>query len=713
MSQAARSEQVRSGARDGVVVDLSGGGSLDAHDPDADWGFDRQVPADVLLEILTTADAVHPRGVRIRGARIVGGLAWDWQRLAVPLELIDCVIDEQIVLDHAQLAGLTLIRCRVAGLSGNGLNSSSSLTFRDCDFAGSVLLSEARVQGGVFAPGSTIRGDRHRDGEPVAFWATRLQITGALALENGFTAHGSVILLGARIGSDLYLSGGRFLNPGADALKTADAEISGSVTLGEGFESVGRLFLSRTQVAGNFTCDGARLDGAGADALKADRIEIRGGLFMRQGFRASGRIRLLGARIGGSLECTDGSFDSAGGEDSIWAGGAQIEGSVLLRGDFRSLGRVRLVDAQIGGSLVGDGAALVNPAGQALRAVNLRVAGDVRLGSAASARAFGAEGEISFDGARIGGSVACLSGTFVNPGGTALDFANADIRGSLWLRTGIDGALRLVRASVGGDLSCRTGSVSGDLVARGMSVAGSFGLGEGPVPPRSLDLRRARVGQLDDDESAWPGQDRLLIEGFSYERLTARAPRSPQARISWIRRQPGYAPEPYQQLAAVYRRSGEYAEATLVAIAQQDDLRRRGDLSRPARAWNWFLGRSIGHGYRPGRAAWALLALYVVTFVSVWLGARSDAFIQVGNTAPQPTVTASRCGDAYPCFIPAAYTLENITPILNLHQAENWQPRSSTAPERLLRDWLYLSIVIGYGGTTLLVAGLSGLARSA
>lgn len=148
-------------------------------------------------------------------------------------------------------------------------------------------------------------------------------------------------------------------------------------------------------------------------------------------------------------------------------------------------------------------------------------------------------------------------------------------------------------------------------------------------------------------------------------------------------------------------------------VRAKDDLLARGDLTRPARDWSWFLGRSIGHGYRPARAAWALLILYLVTLASVWLGARADGFIQVGDIAPQPSVTASHCGDAYPCLSAPAYALENITPILNLHQAENWQPKSSTPAEWVLRDWLYLTTVVGYAGTTLLAAGLSGLARSA
>ena len=688
-------DQVLAGARAGTVVDLSA-------------NVDRQIPAEVLLKVLTAEPELHPRGVRILGARITGEMAWDWQQLAAPLELVDCTVDQPIILDHAQIAGLSLIRCQVPGLSAEQVISSSTLRFDGSVFSGTVVLRGASISGELRAVGTSIQSDRDRNGVPIALYATGIRITGALNLSAGFAAHGTSRLLGAQIGGNLLATGGRFVNPGADALQLADSDIAGSIILGQGFESEGKLFLSRATVRGNVSCDGAHLNGAGDDAMSADRIEIRGGLFMRTGFRASGRIHLVNSRIGGNLDCTDGIFDADQSADAIWAGGARIEGSVLLRGGFRSQGRVRLVDAQIGGSLVCDGATMAHPGGQAIRAVNLAVAGAVNL------QGFQAVGEIFFPSARIGGTVSCYGATFSNPDGTALDFANAEIQGNLWLSEGMaaHGLVRLVRTVVTGDASCLRSTFHGRFVARGMTVGGGLTWRELGVPlPEAIDLLRARVAILDDDEASWPDQGGLAIDGFSYDRFGDRAPRSPHWRITWIRRQHHYTPEPYQQLASVYRRNGQTAEATIVAMAQQDDLRRRGELNAPAKAWNWFLGRTIGHGYRPARAAWGLLLLYAVTLASITLGGRSDAFIQVGNTAPQTSVTSAHCGPAYPCFSPPAYTLENITPILNLHQAENWAPRSSSTTGSLLRDWLYLSTILGYATTTLLAAALSGLLR--
>lgn len=808
------SESLLAGARSGTVVEFQNS---------------EQISAEFLLDILTgrTAVQTHSRGVRIRGARVIGELEWDWQRLPVPFELVDCVIDSAINLDHAQVAGLSLIRCRLPGLSAEQMTCASTLKLVGSRISGTVLLRDAVINGAVLASDAVVQGqidDVDHAGGRVAVLGTRMQVTGALVLD-GFTAEGALLLSGARIGGNLLCSGGRFLNPDADALEALDAEVAGSVLLTEGFTARGRVLFDRSTIGGDVECSGGTLDGGMVEgkarpAFSGSRMEIGGGLFLRQGFSATGPVHLFGAQIGGSWDCGGATFVNPSGAETIWASGARIQGSVYFEAGFISAGSIRMRGAQIGGNLSCGGGRFINPGGVAFRAVNLTVEGDLLLSGTLAVATCTAEGEVSFVGARIGGLVQSRGGTFTNPGGVALAFADAEIAGNVHLDkdfqargevrlagariggqlncagagfsnpasaadpgaialnlVGIDvndsvllhrgfraeGQVRLNRARIGGllecgggefrnpggfslfarairigagalfgigfvaegsvristaqitgDLDCRRGVFTEDFVAAGSVVSGSFRWQQLAVPPAgNVDLRRARVGELDDDLASWPTGGRLWLAGFSYDRLSDRAPRSPADRVEWIRRQRGYTPEPYQQLAAVYRSNGQIAEATTVAIAQQDDLLARGDLTRPARAWTWFLGRSLGHGYRPGRAAWALLALYIVTVASVWLGARSDAFIQVGDTAPQPTVTASRCADAYPCLSVPAYALENITPILNLHQAENWHPKSSTTTEWILRDWLYLSTVIGYAGTTLLAAGLSGLARSA
>jgi hypothetical protein len=822
------SAAVLAGARTGAVVRFANADAdrLDrtALDDDADWGPERQIPAEFLLDVLTgrTAVQLHSRGLRIRGARVVGDLDWDWQRLPVPLELVDCVLDSPINLDHAQVAGLSLIGCRLPGLSAEQLTCASTLKLVGSVITGTVKLRDAVISGAVLASGAVIRGqvdEVDRAGVRVAMLATRMQVTGALVLD-GFSAEGALLLSGARIGGNLLCSGGRFLNPDGDALEALDAEVAGSVILTDGFTADGRVLFDRSRISGDFDCGGGTFGSRVTEAFSGSRMDVGGGLFLRRGFSATGPVHLFGAQIGGSWDCSRATFVNPSGRETIWASGARIQGSVYFEAGFVSRGSIRMRGAQINGNLSCGGGRFVNPGEVAFRAVNLIVEGDLLLGVTSAGAGVIAEGEVNFVGARIGGLVQCRGADVSNPGGYALTFGEAEITGNVELTNGFravgevrlagarigghltcrdgtfrnpasaadpgaialnlvgidvndsillhrgfraegqvrlnrariggllecsggefrnpggyslfaraarvgagvllgvgfvaEGSVRLSTAQITGDLDCRSGTFTEDFHAAGSVISGSFRWRQLAVPPTgSIDLRLTRVGELDDDLASWPTGGTVWLAGFSYDRLSDRAPRSPADRVEWIRRQRGYTPEPYQQLAAVYRSNGQVSEATTVAIAQQDDLLARGDLTRPARAWTWFLGRSIGHGYRPGRAAWALLALYLVTLVSVWLGARSDGFIQVGDTAPQPSVTASRCADAYPCLSVPAYALENITPILNLHQAENWQPKSSTPAEWILRDWLYLSTVVGYAGTTLLAAALSGLARSA
>jgi hypothetical protein len=714
-------EKLFDGARTGLVVDLSGGEACDAVHDVVPWGADRQVPAQLLLDVLTGSRpdlAVHPRGVRLRGARIVGAVEWDWQRLAVPLELVDCVVDAAINLDHAQIAGLSLIRCRLPGLSAEQLISSSTLRLLRSAISGPVVLRYASISGAVLATGTHIQGAVEAQGEKVAVLATRAQITGTLLLNDGFSAGGKVVLTGARIGGNWDSTDATFDNQGDNAIWANGIQVEGNVSFRRGFTALGKISLVDGQIGGSLSCEGGTFRSTGRRAFRAMNLRVAGDvLFARtstgMAFSAEGEFSLIGARIGGSLKCDGASFNHPEGI-ALNLENSEIEGNVRLTDGFRASGQVRLGGSRIGGLLNCGGGTFHRPGQVALHAVDAEIGDSVFLRPD-----FTADGEVRLHRARIGGTLDCSGGRFSNPGGYAVFARTIRVGAAVLLSDGFsaEGSVLFTLAQVTGDFHCTQGFFGGPesiFKAEGMTVTGSFRWRDVTHPlVRTLDLRRARVGELDDDAASWPEADGLRIGGFSYERLSDRSPRTPQARVEWIRRQRGFNPEPYQQLSAVYRSNGQISEATTVAIAQYDDLLARGDLNRPTKVWAWFLGRSIGHGYRPGRVVWALLVLYLVTFGSVWLGARADAFIQTGNTAPQVSVTASHCGPAYPCLSAPAYALENITPILNLHQGENWHPKSSTPGEWILRDWLNLSTVVGYAGTTLLAAALSGLTRKA
>jgi hypothetical protein len=179
---------------------------------------------------------------------------------------------------------------------------------------------------------------------------------------------------------------------------------------------------------------------------------------------------------------------------------------------------------------------------------------------------FNAEGEVHLAGGRIGGQVDCSNGCFRNKEGLALNLAWASAT-ALILRPkeSPDGAIR---------------------------------------------LNNAKVGNLDDDPKTWPKD--LYLRGFVYDSLKNEV--EVEVRYPFLERDlDGYSPQPYEQLAAVYRRAGEPESARKVLIAKQKA--RRKALPRYAlhsKAWSLMLGTLVGHGYRTWFAAIWLLGSVAV-----------------------------------------------------------------------------------------------------
>ena len=57
-----------------------------------------------------------------------------------------------------------------------------------------------------------------------AFVARGLLVGGYLSFADGCSAHGAMRLSRAKVGSEIYFSGGQFINPGDDAIRCRNAE---------------------------------------------------------------------------------------------------------------------------------------------------------------------------------------------------------------------------------------------------------------------------------------------------------------------------------------------------------------------------------------------------------------------------------------------------------------------------------------------------------
>ncbi|MGW0734988.1 oxidoreductase [Streptomyces sp. NPDC002851] len=440
--------------------------------------------------------------------------------------------------------------------------------------------------------------------------------------------------------------------PGAVAsLRLSGARITGRLDL-DGAEVGSLLRLEHCHFEEPVRLYGAttrtiRITDSHLPGLDATLARIEGRLVLERSV-LTGRLALVNARIGGELGL-DGARLSAEADSrsghALFAGGLAVEGSVFATRGFRAEGGVRLIGAEISGALRLDGARLDNPGGLALNLSH------VTTTSVFLSDGFTAVGAVRLQGARISDQLTFDGATLRHDSGTAVN------------------GLRLQAEEVRFTPAAPTGG--------------------------AVDLRGARVGTLHDRADAWPRE--LRLEGFAYDMLRSdddgdvgdvpttgegSRPQDVAKRLAWLRHNPGYAPQPYEQLAAWYRQIGHDDAARRVLLEKQ--RRRRRTLRPTGRAWGWLLDVTVGYGYRPWLAGLWLLALTLLGTLAFSLG----------------TPTRRKPDEGGP-FHPLVYTVDVLFPIGDFGQRSAWYLAGSA-------QWLaYLFMALGWLLTTAVVAGVS------
>ena len=133
-------------------------------------------------------------------------------------------------------------------------------------------------------------------------------------------------------------------------------------------------------------------------------------------------------------------------------------------------------------------------------------------------------------------------------------------------------------AKIGGQLDCKEAALDGyggeALDARRLRVTHGFFFRDLGVVAGEVDLTAAQVGDLVDDPTCWPVSiDSLILDDFTYDRLTGTAPTSLAARRVWLRAgshwKGDFRPQPYTQFARVLRQMGHAGEARKVLIERE------------------------------------------------------------------------------------------------------------------------------------------------
>lgn len=374
--------------------------------------------------------------------------------------------------------------------------------------------------------------------------------------------------------------------------------------------------------------------------------------------------------------------------------------NIMLSYGYTALGEVRLLGAQVGGELNCAGGRFINPGGYALMAQGLTVGGGVHL-----RYGFRAEGEVCLGGARIGGPLDCSGGHFINPGNYALSAEGINVEGNVFMSNGFkaDGMVNLLGSKIARLAWCFVDSAEKAI----------------------LDLSLAEIGTLLDEEGSWPKQGNLFLDGLVYERIDCPDSTNAEARIEWLRLQPSdeFWPQPYEQLAEVYRKSGREEDAKKVLIAKNEVPAKLAQMSFFEKSWHTILGVTIGYGYSPFSALWFALAVVVFGFAFFGLGFHGDIMVPTQQSAyvTDSAGLTKTLSEDYPKFNALVYSLDMFVPLVDLHQANFWLPNAHKGRALLSIGWLrtgsllnlyhWFHIIAGWVLTTLLVVGLSGLVR--
>lgn len=420
------------------------------------------------------------------------------------------------------------------------------------------------------------------------------------------------------------------------ALRLRGARICGRLNVSSGrIGTTMHLTACRLDEPPEFSCATVEriwLFGCDLDGFGGRLLSVEGDISL-EASRVHGCLILNHSQISGSLHL-DGCRVSNPGQLAVWGGGMAVGGGVFGRHGFTAEGGVRLIGAHLEGGLFLEAAHLSNPGRVAL------CLDELLAPTVVCAEGFAADGEVLLRGARIRSLVS---------------FDDATLQAS-----------------------------PSALQCRGLQA------GELRLTPRKIDgiadLGLAQLGILRDDPDTWP--ERLGLDGLAYEHLQSpKGPGDAAARLAWLHRDTSaYRPQPYEQLAAFYRRIGHDDDARRVLLAKQ---RARSSTMRPhARAWAFLLDCTVGYGYKPWLAGvWLLVLLAVGTAVFA---------------THQPRAMNPGQG---PHFNSLIYTLDLLIPIGPFGMRNAFIPTGSN-------QWLaYALIAAGWILATTLVTGIARILR--
>jgi len=674
------------------------------------------------------ATALNLNSINVRGSLLVrdgfesvGELSLRYATVGATLEI------NSARFDNLQGVAVALYRATVNG----------SLMLRGTETQGEFGLSEARVLRGLL-----IESTKFINYRATAFRGDGMNIGGSMTLR-GSEFHGYASLVSAKVETTLWMGDTRFENLGGVCLDCYGINTGGFANFSSGLQTNGELRLSAATIGGALVLDRANLNNPTLVAFRIDSASVKAD-FTCRGATIDGTLRLAAANITGALlfddcrftnsaaACVDGYEARIGFVEivnrsflkgTVSLANAQVAGGVAVRNSNMATpgrialsleaavvkqsvfvlasgieGELRLMDARIDGVMELRPAQL-SKSSISLNAHRVQVRGRVFFELPALT-----SGDVLFVGATAGNDMELTGGTVEQYGSIAVDLTGLRCSSTVALRRLHCSSIRMPRCRIDGDLECReiyyTGAERVQFRAARGAVKGVFTWRQIYDLTGDFDLTDFKAGQLSDDEAGWPGPGHLFITNFGYDTLDSTSP-SGKERLDWLRRQPRFRAQPYQQAAKAILQNGLVRESQTIAIAMRRDQRISPETPPGQRWWNAFLAATIGNGHQIWRALlWALVVIVI-----------GGTVFSIANQHLQIIVPADASKPSMQPFNAWAYSLDLFLPVVDLYQERGFRIAPKAPWHNVFLIWTSFEILAGWLLTSVSLAALSGLVK--
>jgi hypothetical protein len=645
----------------GAWLDLRPGTAGDGNTAVSAASGDRVIRADVIAALLLGAcEPVAGRypAIRLRGVTVTGKLDLMGAAITCALVCEYCSFDEPIRFVEATTKTVRIVDSQLPGFNGARMRTDGIVNLHHSVVATVLRLDGARISGELCLDHATVGATA----DQIVLAAENLVVDGPVNCR-GIVSNGAVSLRSAHVSGTVDAIGAKITSSRRVALDANFASIGGRFR-GNYMEVEGETRLRHARIGGSLDLVGARLRNPSGSALGCGGLTIEGGVWCFKGFEADGEVRFIGARLGGNLTLANATLNNPGGI------ALNLNRATLADLDCTDLvvreGQVSLVNTQIASQLVLTQAQLTATTGEPAF-----VADDCSVGGGVALTRLRATGEVSMRTGRIGGRLYLTDASIENPGDTALRLSRTEITADMLCdRMAIKGRMKLVGSRIGGHARLEQVTLTdgaGTALDAGALQAAELSLLPAVPVDGTVVLSNARLGVLRDNPASWPAD--LKLDGLTYSTLEPQLPA--RRRLDWLAADTGgHLSQPYEELAALYGRSGQMAEARRVLYAKE--RHQRATKTIVGRIWSFLQDITIGYGYQPWRAVlW--FALLLVT----------GSVIFAANRYP-PHISGA------PPFNPVIYTLDLLLPIVSLGQKSSFNPTG-------LEQWLsYLLVAAGW-----------------